>query len=77
MESKRTISLEIPEEVLRSLYDFLDRLDLDTAMNVLSMERSNVRFSEPECEIKAQMIFDLYLNELRMIFGRQLPNSNR
>lgn len=77
MESKRTISLEIPEEVLRSLYDFLDRLDLDTAMSVLSMERSNVRFSEPECEIKAQMIFDLYLNELRMIFGRQLPNSNR
>lgn len=74
MEPKRTITLEIPEEVARSLYDFLDRLDLDTTTRILSVERRGVQFSEPEREIKTQMIFDLYLNELRKIFDNQLSS---
>lgn len=71
-----TVQYHVPPEVHRSLVDLLSRLDLDTATRLLSIPRDGVEYTEDECEIKAQLVYQFYYNELLTI-DKQLKNKRK
>lgn len=60
----KTVTYTVSPEIHRTLVDFFSRLDLDTATEVLGIPWHGEAFSEPEREIKAQLLFQFYFNEL-------------
>lgn len=67
IDINQMIQYRVNYEVHKTLLDFFSRLDRDTVERLLSIPRSGVKYTEPECEIKADLLYQFYFNELLTI----------
>jgi len=69
-DKKQMIQYHVSYEIHRALVDLFSRLDLDTLERLLSIPRSGVQYTEPECEVKTDLLYQFYFNELLTIEKR-------
>lgn len=71
-----SIQYHVSREVHKALIDLFSRLDLDTAEHLLGIPRSGVRYTDPECEIKAELLYQFYYNELMAVDNQLKVNQS-